>query len=100
MKTVTIQTRVDSNLKDNAEKLFASIGLDLTSAIRLFLTQSVVQRKIPFDSIAPETFNAETISALEESEMILSGQEKRRTFHTVDEARNYLECAEDCPEYK
>jgi addiction module RelB/DinJ family antitoxin len=60
MKTAVIQTRVDAELKKQSEKLLSSIGLDMTSAIRLFLTQVVNQRKIPFESSAPEdVFNDE-----------------------------------------
>lgn len=95
MKTITIQTRVDSNLKENAERLFNSMGLDLTSAIRLFLTQSVIQRKIPFESIAPESFNEETIRALDESEEILAGKGNYRQFKSIKDARAFLECAEN-----
>ena len=48
MKTTVIQTRVDEQLKTNAEQVFASIGIDMASAIRLFLTQVVNTRGIPF----------------------------------------------------
>lgn len=37
----TIAIRVDEELKDEATKLYKSMGLDMTSAIKLFLTQSV-----------------------------------------------------------
>lgn len=57
---VTIQTSVDANLKKNADRLFSEIGLDLESAIRLFLTQAVIQKKIPFESVAPEKFSVDT----------------------------------------
>lgn len=50
----TIQTRVDAELKKKADALFDSMGLDTTAAIRLFLTQAVIQRKIPFETVAPE----------------------------------------------
>lgn len=100
MKTITIQTRVDSTLKENAEKLFASIGLDMTSAIRLFLTQSVIQRKIPFESVAPDSFNAETVKALDEAEAIIKGKAKYPVFESAKDAFSYLECAETEPEYK
>lgn len=95
MKTITIQTRVDSNLKENAERLFNSMGLDLTSAIRLFLTQSVIQRKIPFESVAPESFNEQTIKALDETEAILAGKGNYRQFTSIEEARAFLACAEN-----
>ncbi len=49
MKTAMIQTRVDANLKKQAEEVLSSIGMDMTSAIRLFLTQIVNHQGIPFD---------------------------------------------------
>ncbi len=47
-KTAMIQTRVDATLKKEAEDVLSSIGMDLTSAIRLFLSQVVNNQCIPF----------------------------------------------------
>lgn len=44
-----IQVRVDDRLKSQADALFASIGLDTSSAIRVFLKQSVMRGGIPFE---------------------------------------------------
>ncbi|MBF0777850.1 type II toxin-antitoxin system RelB/DinJ family antitoxin [Streptococcus cuniculi] len=44
----TIAIRVDEELKDEASKLYKSMGLDMTTAIKLFLTQSVLTQSIPF----------------------------------------------------
>lgn len=43
-----IQFRVDKELKNEADKLFKELGLDLGTAIRLFLKQSVNKQAIPF----------------------------------------------------
>lgn len=43
-----IQVRVDQELKRQAEELFDDMGLDTTSAIRLFLKQSVIRECLPF----------------------------------------------------
>ena len=61
MATSTLQIRIDSNLRREADALFASTGLDLTSAVRLFLRQSVIRRRLPFDVIteAPDPFFSE-----------------------------------------
>jgi DNA-damage-inducible protein J len=48
MAATNIQVRVDQALKAEAERLFADIGLDMPSAIRLFLKQSVLNNGIPF----------------------------------------------------
>ena len=45
----TIQVRVDDKLKAQADALFADIGLDTSSAIRVFLKQSVNRGGIPFE---------------------------------------------------
>jgi DNA-damage-inducible protein J len=47
-KTSLLQVRIDTELKQEAEKLFAEIGLDMPSAVRLFFKQSVARKAIPF----------------------------------------------------
>jgi DNA-damage-inducible protein J len=44
----TIQVRVEDNLKDSADALFASLGLDTSTAIRMFLVASMESGGIPF----------------------------------------------------
>jgi DNA-damage-inducible protein J len=44
----TIQVRVDDKLKDSADMLFASLGLDTSTAIRMFLVASMEADGIPF----------------------------------------------------
>jgi DNA-damage-inducible protein J len=48
MTTTNIQVRVEQRLKAEAEQLFADIGIDMPTAIRLFLKQSVNNNAIPF----------------------------------------------------
>lgn len=45
----TIQLRVDDMLKSAADELFASLGLDTSTAIRIFLTMSVETGGLPFE---------------------------------------------------
>lgn len=45
----TIQLRVDDFLKSAADELFASLGLDTSTAIRIFLTMAVETGGIPFE---------------------------------------------------
>ena len=46
-----LQVRVDDTLKAQADSLFASIGLDTSSAVRVFLKQSVLRGGIPFELV-------------------------------------------------
>ena len=43
-----IQTRLDTNLKQQAERVFSELGMDLATAVRLFLKQAVIQNGLPF----------------------------------------------------
>lgn len=67
MATAILQTRVDNSVKQEAESLFASLGLDMTTAIRLFLKQSINQQRLPFDIVPPQyNFSEKTLAAIDE----------------------------------
>ncbi len=71
MATAVLQTRVDTETKLEAEALFDSLGLDITTAIRLFLRQSINQQRIPFDIVPPKyNFSEETLAAIDEARRI------------------------------
>ena len=71
MATAVLQTRVDTETKLEAESLFDSLGLDITTAIRLFLRQAINQQRIPFDIVPPKyNFSEETLAAIEEARRI------------------------------
>ena len=61
MATSTLQIRVDSKLRREADALFDKAGLDMSSAVRLFLRQSVIRRRLPFEVISenPDPFWSE-----------------------------------------
>ena len=44
----TIQVRVDDQLKDSADLLFTSLGLDTSTAVRMFLVAAMDAGGIPF----------------------------------------------------
>lgn len=71
MATAVLQTRVDTETKLEAESLFDSLGLDITTAIRLFLRQAINQQRIPFDIVPPKyNFSEETLAAIDEARRI------------------------------
>lgn len=60
-----LQVRVDDELKNQATKVFDDIGLDLSTAIRMFLKKSVQVRGIPFETKMDRT-GIEMLAALKE----------------------------------
>ncbi|MDR0334298.1 MAG: type II toxin-antitoxin system RelB/DinJ family antitoxin [Methanomassiliicoccaceae archaeon] len=47
--TMTISLRLDKNLKKDAEDLFSEIGMNMTTAINIFLRHCLMENKIPFE---------------------------------------------------
>lgn len=45
----TIQVRVEDDLKVKSDELFKKLGTDTTSAIRMFLTQAILNDGFPFE---------------------------------------------------
>ena len=45
----TVQIRVDSTLKSRVDELYSSLGLDTTTAVRMFFMASLEHDGIPFD---------------------------------------------------
>jgi DNA-damage-inducible protein J len=48
-----INIRVDSEIKAQAQNVFAMLGMDMSTAVNIFLQQSVRQNGMPFDPITP-----------------------------------------------
>ena len=65
MATTNINVRVDANLKQSAEALFADLGLNMSTAITMFLKSAVNHDGIPFE-VKRMSPNAETKAALAE----------------------------------
>ena len=49
MKEATVRARVEPELKEDAERILAELGITTTEAIRMFLSQIRIQRAIPFE---------------------------------------------------
>ncbi|MCQ2360505.1 MAG: type II toxin-antitoxin system RelB/DinJ family antitoxin [Paludibacteraceae bacterium] len=49
MNTSTLQLRIDNDLKQQATTLFEGLGMDLSTAIRIFLKKSVSENGLPFE---------------------------------------------------
>lgn len=45
----TINVRVDAKLKEESTKIFEELGLDMSTAIKIYLNQVVKKKAIPFD---------------------------------------------------
>lgn len=44
-----LQVRIDENEKEQASSIFKSLGLDLSTAVRMFICKSILEKGLPFD---------------------------------------------------
>jgi len=84
MSTSSINVRLDSGLKKEAEELFAALGLNMTTAICVFLRQAVCDQAIPFRVCKYPKPNATTLAAMREAER-LAHDPNAKSYTSVEE---------------
>lgn len=60
-----LQIRIDEDLKNQATALYESMGIDLSTAVRMFLKKSVAVQGVPFE-LRNEQKKAEARAAIKE----------------------------------
>lgn len=76
MATSLIQVRIDNDLKTKANQIFSDLGLDISSAIRMFLKRSVLENGIPFSMILPPDKNDLNLNAVQALDEISDSSKK------------------------
>ena len=69
MATTNVSIRMDTELKAQADELFAELGMNLSTAFNIFVRQSLREGGIPFE-IRTDRPNKETMAAMLEAENI------------------------------
>jgi DNA-damage-inducible protein J len=69
MATTNFSVRLDNNLKKQSEMLYGELGVNLTTAINVFLRKSLAVGGFPFD-VRIEEPNKETLLALIEADKL------------------------------
>lgn len=79
--TTNINIRVDENLKRSAEAIFSELGLNMSTAMNIFLRYSVRYGGIPF-KLRIQKPNADTISAIDD---VNNNQDLSKSFDNVND---------------
>lgn len=90
MSKVSTSISIDTDVKAKAQELFADLGLDLSTAINIFLKQSIRENGIPF-SIQREIPNADTIAAMKEAEEMRKRPEQYKRYSSFSELLKEIE---------
>ena len=54
MKSSVFQVRIDDELREQAAEVFRGLGLDMSSAVRLFFNRVVMEQGLPFPMKLPK----------------------------------------------
>ena len=86
--TTNFSVSMDSDIKKQCEAMYSELGINLTTAINVFLRQSLRVGGFPFD-VRMEKPNKETIAAMLEAERIAHDSSVKR-YSDVEEALKAL----------
>ncbi len=89
MPTTPTQIRIDSNIKREATALFSNLGLDMSSAVNLFLYQCVLRGGLPFAVEVPQYSN-KTLNAMAEARKI-SRDPDIKGYNSMEELKAALD---------
>lgn len=95
MATIQTQIRIDEDLKRDTAKIFSALGLDMSTAVNMFLRQVSLIKGIPFDVKIPE-FKDDVVEAMREAEKITRDSNVKR-YKNFSELLSELD-AEDIDE--
>lgn len=84
MAKVSTNITIDAETKAKAQSLLADFGLDLSTAVNIFLKQMIYEGAIPF-TISREIPNSVTVAAIKEIEEMKKHPEKYKRYDNVDE---------------
>ena len=90
MATVNMSIRMDTELKKQADAMLSDMGLNMTTAMNMFLRQVVRQGRIPFE-IATDIPNSETLAAMKEGDDMINGKIPAKKYTSTDELFKDLE---------
>lgn len=86
----TYEIDLDDKLVENASKIFESLGTDIDSAIKIFLTQAILRKGFPFELAVPDDKSEEI-----KSENLIEENVVEAISENKAENENGLELSQD-----
>jgi len=85
--SANINIRVDSDVKAKAQEVFSALGLDMTTAINLFLRQAIKKNGIPFQLIAEQPQKTPKFGCLKDK---VWEAEDHDWFESLEDFKEYM----------
>lgn len=89
MANTNLNIRTDKEIKDQADRIFSELGLNMTTAINIFLRTTIRENGIPF-ALKLDVPNEMTVAAIEEGRRIASDRSVKG-YDNMDDLKTALE---------
>lgn len=85
MATSLVQVRIDDELKSQATAIYDALGMDLSTAVRIFLKRSVMVGGIPFNLTLPRQESKTKLAAKALLELSAAAEQNGTSEMTLEE---------------
>ena len=89
MATTNLNIRTEKAIKDQAESIFNELGINMTTAVNMFLRTAIREHGIPFE-LKLDVPNDSTAAAIEEGRKLMADQASPR-YSSMEELKAALE---------
>ena len=89
MATTNLNNRTEKAIKDQAESIFNELGINMTTAVNMFLRTAIREHGIPFE-LKLDVPNDSTAAAIEEGRKLMADQAAPR-YSSMEELKAALE---------
>ena len=89
MATSIVQFRIEDDLKAEATAVFEKLGIDMSTALRMFLKRTVLENGIPFPMTLQNTYDSEAVLKAVKA-MTLDAKQNGSADLTLDEINDEI----------
>lgn len=89
MESLTLNVRVDANDKKSFEQFCNNVGMNVSTAINMFIKAVLREQKIPFE-VKANTYDEMVYKKLKEAELEIDNTSKRYTINDIEESMNHI----------
>lgn len=89
MTSTNLNIRTEKEVKEKADQIFSELGLNMTTAINIFLRTAIREHGIPF-SLKLDIPNEATVNAIEEGRRLASDK-SAESYSNIDELKAALD---------
>lgn len=89
METLNLNVRVDANDKKNFEKFCDNVGMNVSTAINMFIKAVLREQKLPFE-VRSKTLDDTIYNKLQEAESEMNNTSKRYSKKEIIDSINKI----------